>query len=356
MASNQNNFFWDLELPNQQEIASPSIEESVVKNAIKHSTGRIITVERVAGMIAALSTCSATLVEPEIILTASHCLELNEVMLLRDRITNIITKLMLDYESEKYFDIPGLTSNISSQDLASISTAVIGTEVSRRLEAYLSQLPKIEHYTISPYTEQNPFKSYNNYIPRTEAHLIAQSAMIAENLKSTKAVENDFGYARLSKRIPKSKPLKISAYTNHQSVFIAGFDGSALGSPLKVQVCKAHTAAMEIIFENLINTLMLLQFSKINGPQEPRQIERLDKAIKNIITWQGLIEDYSKVSILNVCKTAIVGGNSGGPQLVLQDGSVSFVGINSSQVLKTNYIIGVKAVDAERSGIIDKLK
>jgi hypothetical protein len=266
--------------------------------------------------------------------------------------------LTLNYSIERYFDIPNITSQMSNNDLAMIAKSKINSVNGKKLKDYLSTLPKLEANSVSAYAQQNPTKNFETYFPRNQMQADELKVMKAKQVEQTgRFVPQDYGFARLSKPIPNAKPLTIASYNKEQRLYVAGFDGGVAGTTtLAVHKCESDEIAMDIIYRDLMNQLTILQLARLYGDAEPNRLKSILLDVDKLVSTQKRLEEFYGSTIINVCKVPMRPGVSGGPQFILQDGEVRVLGISSFVFANPLYLIGSVAIEAQNSGIINKLK
>lgn len=278
--------------------------------ALKQSSGRIIRVIYGPQFINIDNICSATLVGPSSIITASHCFYRNP-------------DEQAQHPEKFYFDIDGVTSSRLSESLLKLSDKDENIRGANIVLAknLLKKMPEILRPQIHP-----------RYIASAETAYANQTSPEAEH---------DVATADLASAL-KVRPITLTEYIDGETVFIGGYPGKFLSGKQKVIECISGKFAKQYLIEKLESS-----DTRTAGRRKKSSSSQDNKNLK-----LANYEKYHQTAVLNTCNDTIVRGFSGGPQVVVRNQKVYLVAV-TSQMFESMYglagdkILGAKVLNLQ---------
>jgi hypothetical protein len=355
-------------LAQNEDTAQPSkyqetTETELVKLALQKSVGRIVSVSTYRDAVLATSTCSAVLIEKDVIITSAHCVRTKFNMSLLQRAEIALAKWSGSLKEEKYFDIPGVTSNMSPETIAALMQSGDSATDLNILKDYIARLPKITNFVVSAYHQRKPLTIYDVKATDSIATNLSKQQRIQQQNRDSELLASDYAFAKLDKAIDAGETVAIVPYSEPSTIYVAGFGGKRLNNFMQVFTCSGGPLVIDPLIEakTAEKTQLEANISHLTNAQKAELEPLVLYEIKTLEDDLSLLSMYDQKAVVSDCNGLIVGGFSGGGQFTYIDGKVALVGITSlasiGSVFKTATVaVGAKAQTAIDAKILPRLK
>jgi hypothetical protein len=355
-------------LANKEEVAPPSkdqetTETELVKQVLQKSVGRIVSVSTYKDAAMAISTCSAVLVQKNVIATSAHCVLTKANLTAQEQAEIAAAKQSGAFKEEKYFDIPGITSNMSPETMAALMQNGNSAQDANLLKDYIARLPKITNFVVSDYHRANPYTIYDIKPTDSYSASLTKSQRLRQQNRNAELLASDYAFAKLDRPVVAGETISIIPYNEQSITYVAGFGGRVLNNFMQVFTCSSGPVIIDPYIEakTIEKNSLEANISHLNDAQKAQLEPLVLYEINSLMEDLSLLNLYDQKAVVSECNGLIVGGFSGGGQFTYVDGNVAMVGItslaSSNSVFKTaTTAVGAKAQTAIDAKILERLK